>query len=70
MTLKPCYECKTEVDEEDYFCWGCEEIICDNLECGGKIPYTLAEQMGKEHDGGMHYIPADGYDEFGEEIDE
>ncbi len=64
--MTKCYECHKEVDEESY-CFGCKESICE--ECESDIPWTLASQTGHGHTPGDHFIPADGYDKYGEEID-
>ena len=30
-----CFFCKTAVDPEDNFCFGCGEFICDDMDCDG-----------------------------------
>ena len=34
------------------------------------MSFSMATQMGHGHDVGMHFIPAEGYDEFGDTLDE
>ena len=63
-----CYECKRILDEE-YFCHGCKQYICEGTECGRRFPFTMADQIGHGHDAGMHFMVAEGYDNFGERLD-
>lgn len=36
---KPCYFCDDKVEEEDYFCSGCNVIVCGVCNTAESIPF-------------------------------
>ncbi len=57
-----CYRCSMELDQ-DFYCSGCEEFICEEEECGGAIAWSVASAMGHGHHPEDHFIDADADDE-------
>lgn len=53
-----CYQCGVEVNQ-DGFCYGCEEFICDEEECGGAISWSLASATGHGHHPEDHFVEAE-----------
>jgi hypothetical protein len=46
--LAPCYFCNKKVDEHEYLCAGCDQVICDD--CEGENP-PWGEHEPEEHHG-------------------
>lgn len=52
-----CFKCGAECDSNS-FCFGCEEFICDDIDCSGDIAWSLADAIGRGHDPDDHYVEA------------
>ena len=67
MERKPsggeCYFCRKHTDD-DCYCPGCKEYICDGEECGGKFPFSLASATGHGHHPEDHRINAEADEEL------
>jgi len=57
-----CYFCQAQVDN-DFYCHGCEEYVCDGEECGGMFPWSLANATGRGHQPEDHRVNAEAEEE-------
>lgn len=51
-----CYHCGKAVDN-DYYCYGCKEYICDGEDCN--LPWSVADAIGRGHSPEDHKIDPD-----------
>lgn len=47
VVLAPCYFCNKKVDEKEYLCGGCDQVVCDTCEVNPDMPWG-------DHDPAVH----------------
>ncbi len=57
-----CYKCSDWLGKE-FYCYGCKEFICDDMDCGGLVVWSLASATGPGHMPDDHWIEADDPDD-------
>jgi uncharacterized membrane protein len=45
VVLAACYFCNKKVDEKEYLCGGCDQVVCDQCEVNPNMPWGEHDPM-------------------------